>query len=197
MNALRSLFLDSLATRYDAEKRLALAMPAMAKRSTCKDFRELIQRHFKETIGHMKKLEKVFECFAIDAKTTKCAIMISLLKECDRTADAYKGSLALEAALIACAQKIEHQEIASCGCLAEWAALLGNKEATNLLRDILSEKKAADAALTYLARCRANNEAMGEHNATKRQRPGAIAKPLNRRSGVRPRTFNRIHPVLM
>jgi ferritin-like metal-binding protein YciE len=197
MNALRSLFLDSLATRYDAEKRLALAMPAIAKRSTCKDFRELIQRHFKETIGHIKKLQRVFECFATDARTTKSAIMISLLKECDRTADAYKGSLALEAALISCAQKIEHQEIASCGCLAEWAALLGNKEATNLLRDILGEKRAADAALTYLARCRANNEAMGEHNATKRQRPGAIAKPLNRRSGVRPRTFNRIHPVLM
>ena len=96
MNALRSLFLDSLATRYDAEKRLALAMPAIAKRSTCKDFRELIQRHFKETIGHIKKLQRVFECFATDARTTKSAIMISLLKEWDRMANAYKDSPALD-----------------------------------------------------------------------------------------------------
>ena len=195
MNALRTLFLDSLSSRYDAEKRLILSMPAIAKRSTCKDFRELTQRLFKETIGHVKKLEQVFEYFVTEAKTTKCPIMISLLKEWDQMANRYKDSPALDAALISCAQKIEHQGIASCGCLAEWAGLLGNKEATSLLRDILSEKKAADAAWSYLARSRANNEALGEDNVIKPQRAGA--KPLNRRAGVRPRTFNRIHPVLM
>jgi ferritin-like metal-binding protein YciE len=197
MNALHNLFLDSLAARYDAEKRLILAMPAIAKRSGSQDFRELIRRHFKETVDHAKKLEKVFQCFATDARSTECAITISLLEECDEIAAEYKSSPALHAALIACAQKIEHHEIASYGCLAEWAAVLGNKPAASLLRDILAEEKAADAALSYLARSHANDEALGEYKSTKTERGGSIAKPLNRRVGATPRTFNRIHPVLM
>ena len=158
---------------------------------------ELIRRHFKETVDHAKKLEKVFECFATDARTADCAITIHLLKECDEIAEAYKSSPALNAALIACAQKIEHHEIASYGCLAEWAAVLGNKEAASLLRDILAEEKAADAALSYLARSNANDEAVGENKTAKTGRGGSIGKPLNRRAGAAPRTFNRIHPVLM
>jgi ferritin-like metal-binding protein YciE len=197
MNALQTLFLDSLAVRFDGEKRLILAMPAIAKRSGSKDFRELFRRHFKETVDHAKKLEKVFQCFATDARTAECAITINLLEQCDEIAAEYKSSPALHAALIACAQKIKHHEIASYGCLAEWAAVLGNKQAASLLRDILAEEKAADAALSYLARCHANDEALGGNKTPKSRPGGSIAKPLNRRVGAPPRTFNRIHPVLM
>src|SRR2546430_6821145 len=186
MNSLHTLFLALLANRYDSEKRLILAMPAMAKRSTCKEFRELIQRHFKETAGHAKKLEKILECFASEVKTTKCAVTISLLHECDEIAAEHKGSPALNAALISCAQKIEHYEIASYGCLAEWAALLGNAEAASLLRGILAEEKAADQALSYVARCHANAEAFGEQRSNNPRGRERIAKPFHRRAGVRP-----------
>jgi ferritin-like metal-binding protein YciE len=197
MNPLKILFLDLLANRYDGEKRLILAMPAMAKTSTCKDFRELIQRHFRETIAHTKKLETVFKSLDAEVKARKCEATISLLKECDEIAAGYKGSPALNAALISCAQKMEHYEIASYGCLAEWAAILGNKEASSLLREILAEEKAADQALSFLARSSANDEALGEANGKRPQSSRQITKPTNRRSGPRPRTFNRIHPVLM
>ena len=197
MNALHTLFLDSLAVRLDGEKRLILAMPAITKQAGSKEFRELVRRHFKETVGHAKKLEKVFEYLDTDARTTECAITIHLLEECEELAVEYKNSPALHAALIACAQKIEHHEIASYGCLTEWAAILGNKEAASLLRDILAEEKAADAALSYLARSHANDEALGNHKTTKIRRGSPVAKPVNRRVGAPPRTFNRIHPVLM
>jgi ferritin-like metal-binding protein YciE len=197
MNTLKTLFLDLLADRFDGEKRLILAMPAMAKTSTCKDFRELIQRHFKETIAHVKKLETVFKLFDAEIEARKCESTIGLLKECEEIAAAYKSSPALNAALISCAQKMEHYEIASYGCLAEWAAALGNKEASSLLREILAEEKAADQALSFLARSSANDEALGEGKGKSPKSVGQITKPINRRSGNRPRTFNRIHPVLM
>ncbi|HEX5397719.1 MAG TPA: DUF892 family protein, partial [Verrucomicrobiae bacterium] len=56
----------------------------------------------------------------------------------------------------------EHYEIASYGCLHEWAGLLGNKEAASLIEDILEEEKAANEKLMELARASCNNEALDE-----------------------------------
>src|SRR2546423_2111076 len=125
MNALKTLFLNLLAERYDAEKRLVTALPRMAKFSACKDLQKLLQRHRKETVEHVKKVEAVFKSFASEVKAAKCAVTISLLEDGDEIAAEYKGSPAFNAALISCVQKMEHLEIASYGCLAEWAATLG------------------------------------------------------------------------
>jgi ferritin-like metal-binding protein YciE len=192
MSALKTLFLNLLAERYDAEKRLVTALPRIAKSCACKDLQQLLQRHHKETAGHVKKLEIVFKAFASEVKTAKCAVTIALLDDYDEIGAEYKGSPAFNAALVSCLQKIEHLEIASYGCLAEWAAMLGNKAASSLLREILAEEKAADQALNYLARTAANPEAAGELMTR-----DPIARPTARRAGGRPRTFNRIHPVLM
>ena len=64
--------------------------------------------------------------------------------------------------MICAAQKVEHYEIASYGCLHEWAGVLGNEEAANLLEEILNEEKATNRSLTGLARERSNQEALGE-----------------------------------
>jgi ferritin-like metal-binding protein YciE len=199
MNALNTLFLNLLAERYDAEKRLVTAFPRMAKSSACKDLQQLLQRHRRETVGHVKKLEAVFESFASEVKIAKCGVTMCLLEDYDEIAAEYKSSAAFDAALVSCVQKIEHVEIACYGCLAEWAAILENKAAASLLRDILAEEKAADQALNYLARTAANPEAMGERavGASKSTSASHVAKSVSRRGGLRPRTFNRIHPVLM
>ena len=52
--------------------------------------------------------------------------------------------------------------MASYGCLYEWAGVLGNEEAADLLEEILDEEKAANESLTELARERSNDEAMGD-----------------------------------
>jgi ferritin-like metal-binding protein YciE len=162
MNALKKLFLDELADRYDSEKQLVRAMPIMIKIATCEDLKTLIQNHLSETEGHVQTLERVFETFDEKPKTRKCEATIGLLKEGDELADRLKGSDSLNAALISTAQKIEHYEIASYGCLHEWANVLGNREAAELLEDVLEEEKAANESLIELARCCCNREAFGE-----------------------------------
>lgn len=165
MNALKKLFLDELADRYDSEKQLVRAMPIMIKIATCEDLKTLIQNHLSETEGHVQTLERVFETFEEKPKTRKCEATIGLLKEGDELADRLKGSDSLNAALISTAQKIEHYEIASYGCLHEWAKVLGNREAAELLEDVLEEEKAANDNLIELARCCCNREAFGEDNS--------------------------------
>jgi ferritin-like metal-binding protein YciE len=162
MKTLNELFKDELADMYDAEHRLIKALPKMAKAASSNALRGAFQSHLKETRGHVKKLEQVFRTLGEKARGKKCEATVGLLEEGDEIAAEFKGSPAIDAALIAAAQKVEHYEIASYGCLREWAGLLGNDQAAQLLEEILGEEKAADEKLTGLARASSNEDALDE-----------------------------------
>lgn len=68
-----------------------------------------------------------------------------------------KASPALDAALIAAAQKVEHYEIASYGTLSAWADKMGYEEAADLLNATLDEEKVADEILTGIAETSSND----------------------------------------
>jgi ferritin-like metal-binding protein YciE len=53
--------------------------------------------------------------------------------------------------MIAAAQKVEHYEIASYGCLRTWADLLELDQASTLLQETLDEEKETDERLTDIA----------------------------------------------
>ena len=162
MKTLKVLFLDELADMYDAEQRIVKALPKLADAATCPDLKAAIQSHLKETEGHVKTLEQVFRAFDEKAKGKTCEATVGLLEEGDEIAAEFKGSPAINAALIAAAQKVEHYEIASYGCLHEWAGLLANEKAAGLLEEILHEEKVANEKLTALARASSNEEALDE-----------------------------------
>ncbi len=170
---LKELFLDELADMYDAEKRIVKALPKMAKAATCTDLKGAIEKHLQETHGHVTKLEEVFQTFGLHAKGKTCEATKGLLEEGAEIAADFKGSPAINAALISAAQKVEHYEMASYGCLHEWAGLLGNQKAAALLETILNEEKAANEGLTDLAVTKSNQEALCESgDATEEQKPG-------------------------
>ena len=161
MKILKDLFLDELADMYDAERRVVKALPKMAKAATCPNLKQAILTHLRETEGHVKKLEQVFQSFDEKAKGTTCKVTVGLLEEGSELAGDFKGSPAINAALISAAQKVEHHEMAAYGALHAWAELLENTEAAGLLQKILNEEKAANDALTGLARASSNQEALG------------------------------------
>ena len=181
MKTLKNLFLDELADMYDAEKRIAKALPKMAKAATGTDLKGAILSHLKETESHVTKLEQVFQSFDEKAKGKTCEATVGLLQEGDEIAAEFKGSPAINAALISAAQKVEHYEMASYGCLHEWAGLLGNTEAASLLEEILGEEKAANENLTELARASSNEEALGETNTKHTEKDFAGKGPTNLR----------------
>ena len=186
MKTLKDLFMDELADMYDAERRIVKALPKMAKAATCSDLKAAIHSHLKETEGHVKKLQQVFQCFGEKAKGKTCEATVGLLAEGDEIAADFKGSPAINAALISAAQKVEHYEMASYGCLHEWAGLLGNKEAAGLLQEILDEEKAANESLTKLALAKCNQEALEESDQKGSQDEATSERPANPRRGVRP-----------
>ncbi|MBI3867829.1 MAG: ferritin-like domain-containing protein [Verrucomicrobia bacterium] len=154
--SLQDLFLDGLADIYYAENQLVRALPKMAKAANNEDLKKGFQSHLKETEGHVKKVEKIFGIFGEKAKAKKCHAIVGLLAEADEMASENKGETTLDAALIAAAQKVEHYEIGTYGTLHEWAILLENESAADLLQTILDEERAANDALTDLAKSGCN-----------------------------------------
>lgn len=160
MKTLQDLFLDELADIYDAEHRIAKALPKMAKAATDTALTKAFNLHLKQTLGHVKKVEEVFACFDCKPKSKTCNATVGLLKEGEEIAESFAGSPAINAALIAAAQKVEHYEMATYGCLHEWANLLGNPKAAVLLQEIIDEEGSTNKTLTALARASSNEDAM-------------------------------------
>ena len=73
--------------------------------------------------------------------------------------DDYKGAEALDAALAASAQTVEHYEIARYGTLKTWAKELGMEDAAKLLDETLQEEIETDKLLTQLATQNVNKKA--------------------------------------
>jgi ferritin-like metal-binding protein YciE len=65
----------------------------------------------------------------------------------------------MDAALIAAAQKVEHYEIASYGCVCTYAEMLGYDQVHELLGQNLDEEETTDQKLTALAENVINQEA--------------------------------------
>lgn len=174
MKTLKDLFLDQLADLYDAENRLTEALPKMAGLATEQELTAAFTEHAEETAGHVTRLEQVFQELGERARRKKCEAIVGLLKESEEMADENAGSPTLDAALIAAAQKVEHYEIASYGCLRAWAEALGQDEAVELIESILDEEKAADDRLTGIASSVANPEAQSsadDDGESPRRRP--------------------------
>jgi len=178
--------MDELADMYDAEHRIIKALPKMAKAVTCAGLRSAILSHLKETEGHVRKLDQVFKSCGQPAKGKKCEATVGLLEEGDEIAADFKGSPAINAAVIAAAQKVEHYEMASYGCLREWARLLGNEKAAGLLQEILDQETAANEKLTTLARAGSNEEALGTSDQNGSPDLAADARPATLRRGIQP-----------
>ena len=156
MTTLDELFLDALADMYYAEKQLTKALPKMAEVATDEDLRDAFEAHLAETEGHVEKVEAVFAAFGRPAKSKKCPAIAGIIDEAEELISETKKSPTINAALIFAGQKAEHYEIASYGGLRDWAILLGNQTAADLLSEILAEEKAADAKLTKLAQDHCN-----------------------------------------
>ncbi|HEV2694467.1 MAG TPA: ferritin-like domain-containing protein [Verrucomicrobiae bacterium] len=160
MKTLKDLFLDELMDMYDAEHRITKALPKLAKAATCEKLKAAFLGHLEETKGQITKLEQVFAAFDEKPKAKKCKATVGLLEEGDEIAGDNKGEPTINAALISAGQKVEHYEIASYGCLHEWAGLLGNSKAAGLIEEILEQEKAANEKLSALAKESSNEEAL-------------------------------------
>lgn len=150
MKTLTEAFHHTLQDIYYAENALVKALPKVAAAGGNAEFKALVTAHLAETKQQIKILDKVFASINQKPEGAKCDAIEGLIKETEGLIAEAEG-VALDACLIAAAQAVEHYEIARYGTLREWARVLGNTEAHDLLGQILDMEKAANSKLTGLA----------------------------------------------
>jgi ferritin-like metal-binding protein YciE len=131
----------------------------MAKAAESPDLQAAFEKHKLETATQVDRLEQVFEILDQPAKGKTCEAINGIITEGSGMMAEFKGSPALDAALIAAAQSVEHYEIARYGTLKAWAEELGLTKAVDLIERTLEEEKTTDAALSKLAEAKVNQEA--------------------------------------
>ena len=145
---------------YNAEGQLVKALPKMVKASTNDELKKAFEDHLEETKGQVDRLEKVFKSLGVAVKGKTCAAMQGLIEEAKEVLEEEDiDPTVLDAALIACAQKVEHYEIATYGTLITWAKQLGYDDQVELLQATLDEEKGADEKLTDIAESTVNEMA--------------------------------------
>lgn len=162
------LFIHQLGDIYYVEKQLLKTLPKMAHAAHNDELSAALEDHLNETEGHVDRLEQVFETIDRTARAKKCDAMDGILEEAKELMDDFKNDEALDAAIIAAGQKVEHYEITTYGTLCAWAEELGLDEAASLLSETLDEEKAADDKLSELAEGGVNAEADEEGDEEER-----------------------------
>lgn len=153
---LHELFVDELRDILGAEKQLLKGLKKLANGAASDTLKKAFQTHYEQTEGQIERLKQVFESIGLAARGKKCKAMEGLLEEADEIMESFEGSPSLDAALISAAQKVEHYEIASYGCLVTYAKLMEHAEAEELLSATLAEEKDTDVLLTDIAMSEAN-----------------------------------------
>lgn len=151
-NGLMELFTDELKDVYHAEHQILKALPKMVKAAQSAELRKAFELHLQQTQGQVERLEKIFEIHNLPLRGKKCMGMEGILAEGEEvmTKEGLQGP-ALDAAMIAGAQKVEHYEMATYGTLRTWAQELGDDQAARLLQQTLDEEGETDHKLTALA----------------------------------------------
>ena len=162
---LRSLFIDELRDVHHAERQLMKAIPKLAKAATSRELRAALESHLGETEEQISRLEQVFELLEESGKPKPCPGMQGIVEEGSDLIEEEDKGAALDAGIIASAQRAEHYEMAAYGTLVAWAEALGEDEVAKLLQETLDEEKAADEKLTALAEAGINEAAKsGDEN---------------------------------
>lgn len=148
---LNDLFIEQLQDLYSAEVQLVKALPKMAKAANDDMLREAFEEHLDQTKVHVERLESIFERLDENPKGKACKAMKGLVEEGDEMIEEKAEPAVKDAGLIAAAQRLEHYEIASYGCVRTYAELLGDLESAQILQTTLDEEGETDKRLNDLA----------------------------------------------
>ena len=159
LNDLRDLYLEQLQDLYSAETQLVKALPKMAKAASNSELKQAFQSHLAETERQVQRLDQIFQGLGEKPGGHTCKAMEGLIKEGDEMLKMKGDPAAIDAGLIAAAQRVEHYEIAGYGCVRTYANQLGEQRGAKLLQQTLDEEGNADKLLTRIAEQVINIEA--------------------------------------
>jgi ferritin-like metal-binding protein YciE len=165
LSSLDDLLVHELQDIYNAENQILKALPKMIKAASHPELQAAFEEHLEQTEGQVERLEQAFKLLGQPVKSKKCEGMTGLIAEGKKVMEEDAAPSVMDAALIAAAQKVEHYEIASYGCVCTYAEMLGYDQVHDLLGQNLEEEETTDEKLTALAESVINLDAEEEEGS--------------------------------
>jgi ferritin-like metal-binding protein YciE len=152
LQTLRDLLVEQLNELHAGEAAGIEALRTLQGVTTNPRLLRALQAHEAESEAHAARLEGIFDELGITPRRGGSQGMKGLCADCLELARLARVEPHVrDAAVIAVAQHIEHDEIAGYGCARTWARLLGHRTIATALQRTLNEEGRFDARLTRLA----------------------------------------------
>lgn len=154
---LHALYVNQLRVLLSAEEQIVRAIPDLIVRATDEQLRNAFMAHLHETEAQIKRLEgllsaeKAADPTVDSIQPERCGSVTALIDEAHHLIKDARDAWVRDAALIAAAQRLEHYEIAAYGTVRQWALVLGDAAAVDVLDRTLKEEGHADHLLTSIA----------------------------------------------
>ena len=182
MKDLKDLLIHEIEDLYSAEEQIIEALPKMIKKAENRKLVSALKDHLKVTEQQKARLDKVKQMLNTEPEGEEsqegskkgffgsffggnssgkqvCKGMQGLIEEGEKVMGEDMSPNVLDAAIIACAQKIEHYEICGYGTARAYARELNLGDVAERLEETLDEEYEADDLLTDLAVGGLNEEA--------------------------------------
>jgi len=156
---LEDLLLTFMQDVYYAERQILKALPKMAKAASSPQLKEAFTHHREETQVQVERMQKAFEALGKRARGITCEAINGLIEEGEEVIETFPEGSVRDAGLAACAQAVEHYEMARYGALIAWAKTIGHQDLVALFQETLAEEKQADTLLNQLASKEINQRA--------------------------------------
>jgi ferritin-like metal-binding protein YciE len=168
--ALTDVYLEELATLYDAEMQALRVLPRLRDAARGMRLRDALTRHCDETRLHVERLQLIFTHWGGQAAAVgHSAGVAGIVQEADERLNELVTDDGRDAVVVGLAQRLEHYEIAGYGCARTLARRLGRPDEARLLLETLEEEGRAARRLTEIAEFQAEAELSG---ALVEARPG-------------------------
>lgn len=172
MKDLKDLLIHEIQDLYSAEEQIIEALPLMIKKAKDAKLVKALKDHLKVTEQQKARLDEVKQLltgeseeqsekaaqkgffggfFGTQSSKQVCLGMQGLIEEGQKVMGEDMNPKVLDAAIIACAQKIEHYEICGYGTARAYARELKLGDVAERLEETLDEEYEADDLLTDLA----------------------------------------------
>lgn len=213
LNDLRDLLKHEIEDLQSVEDQILEALPKMIDKANNRDLRRALSEHLKVTEQHKTRLEKIMKNMSQGSEGSNgkkkgimgmfgggkqvCKGMKGIIEEGEKIINMDISPEALDAAIIASAQKVEHYEICGYGTARTFARELGMEQVAKQLEQTLNEEYYADDLLTSLAVMGLNQEAetpgnTGSAAASSRGRSaGRVKEKANRETEMEPVSTSR------
>ena len=147
MVTIRELYVAELTDLYDAEQQVLRELPLLAAGSTSPELRDIFDEHYRQTQRHVDRLEGLFRYLDERPRGSGCRALRAIIEDARIRNNRLDRGTALDAALIAVAQRIEHYEIGGYRSARTYAESLLDVSGAEVLQETLAEEDGMDGRL--------------------------------------------------